>query len=127
MDDIKKLLANKSMERYKGFIKPNTTPTPDDLFDLFLHDLSGAELKVILYIIRRTYGFQKNADSISIKQLVQGIVDRSGNRLDYGTGLTKKTAIAAVRSLESRGLISVERAISKDGDNTVNIYKLRFR
>ena len=46
-------------KRFKGYSKPNYTPVPDELFDEQLPDLSGAELKVLLYIIRRTFGFKR--------------------------------------------------------------------
>ncbi|UCF87904.1 MAG: replication protein, partial [bacterium] len=103
------------MDRYRGFPRPNTTPTPDDLFDLFLSVLTHAELKVLLYIVRRTYGFKKSSDRISLKQICKGIVTRSGKRLDSGTGLSRQGAITAVKSLEKRGLIVVERVKTEDG------------
>src|SRR5436190_18683822 len=93
------------VERYKGFSAPTTTPTPDDLFDRFLAELSGGELKVLLYITRRTFGFKKEADSISFSQLTSGIKTRSGKLLDHGTGLSLSAVKLAVRSLERRGLI----------------------
>ena len=107
--------------------RPNTTPTPDDLFDLFLCILTHAELKVLLYIIRRTYGFKKSSDRISLKQICKGIVTKTGKRLDSGTGLSRQGAITAVKSLEERGLIIVERVRTEDGYNKVNLYRLRFR
>ena len=55
--------AKAYMEKFKGFSRPNTTPTPDEVFDVFLTQLTPAELKVLLYIIRRTYGFQKDSGS----------------------------------------------------------------
>ncbi len=62
------------IERFKGFAKANTTQTPDDLLDRFLTELTHAELKILLYIIRRTYGFEKDSDHISLKQISEGIV-----------------------------------------------------
>jgi hypothetical protein len=51
---------------FKGYSSPNYTPVPDELFDEQLPDLSGAELKLLLYIIRRTFGFKKESDNISL-------------------------------------------------------------
>ena len=115
------------IERYKGFSKPNTTPTPDDIFDVFLTELTHAELKVLLYIVRRTFGFKKPSDSISLKQISEGIVTRKGKRLDSGAGITRRGAIKAVQGLEKKGLIAVKRIKTDDGYNKVNIYALRFR
>lgn len=121
----------KLIKQFRGFHSPNTTQTPDEIFDLFLPDLKHSELKVLLYIVRRTYGFYidgkpKGKDRISLKQICQGITKKTGERLDYGTGLTKRGAINAIQSLEKRGLITVERVRTKDGYNKVNVYSLRM-
>ncbi len=71
---------------FRGFRFPNTTPVPDELFDELLADLSGAELKVLMYICRRTFGFKKERDTISLSQIASGIVTREGRVLDKGTG-----------------------------------------
>lgn len=115
------------VERYRGFTKPNTTPTPDDVFDVFLATLSPAELRVLLYIVRRTFGFKKDSDRISLKQIAEGIMTKQGRRLDSGTGLSRRGAIKAVKGLEAKGLIDVKRLKTGDGYNLVNVYSLRFR
>jgi hypothetical protein len=40
---------------FAGYDSPNYTMVPDQLFDEHLAFLSGAELKVLLYIIRRRH------------------------------------------------------------------------
>ncbi len=115
------------IESYKGFSAPTTTPTPDDLFDRFLPELSGGELNVLLYIIRRTFGVKKEADAISLSQLCSGIRTHSGKYLDRGTGLSLSAVKVAVRSLERRGLITIQRVREENGYNFVNIYSLRFQ
>lgn len=115
------------VEQFKGFYKPNTTPTPDEIFDRFLTELTHGELRVILYIIRRTYGFKKDSDRISLKQICSGIMREDGERLDSGTGLERRSAIRVVQSLEAKGLITVRRVRTEDGYNSVNVYSLRFR
>ena len=59
---------------FQGFEPPYYTPVPDLLFDWVMQDLDEKELKILLYIIRRTFGFKKQADDISIDQLINGIV-----------------------------------------------------
>ena len=115
------------MEKFKGFSRPNTTPTPDEVFDVFMTQLTHAELKVLLYIIRRTFGFKKDTDSISLNQISNGITTKDGRELDRGAGLSKQGAITAVQNLEEKGLIVVGRVKTKDGYNHVNVYKLRFK
>ena len=128
MQSIGSILKNQGgVERYRGFAKPNTTPTPDDVFDVFLPVLTHAELKVLLYIVRRTFGFKKDADRISLKQIAEGIVTKQGRRLDSGTGLSRRGTIKAVKGLEAKGLIEVKRLRTEDGYNRVNVYSLKFR
>lgn len=78
--------------------------------------LTGAELKVILYIARRTYGFGKDGDSISLRQMVDGIVKRNGERLDCGTGLGKDTVCKTLVALEAKCLITRQRREDDRGD-----------
>src|SRR5215212_5983551 len=102
---------------FPGFRSPNYTPVPDELFDELLADLSGAEVKVLLYIIRRTFGFKKDSDSISLNQITNGIETREGEVLDRGTGLSKASVATAVKSLEHRGVIlRVRRRSDHKGD-----------
>ncbi len=94
---------------FRGFRSPIYTPVPDELFDELLVELSGAELKALLYIVRRTFGFKRDSDNISLSQMLQGIRTRDGRVLDRGVGLSKKTLLLALRSLEDRGIILTER------------------
>jgi DNA-binding MarR family transcriptional regulator len=104
---------------------PNTTQFPNVIIDEFMSTISGAEFKVLCYIARRTFGFSKGEDSISLKQICSGIVRQDGIRLDAGTGLSRSTAKVAVKSLEERGLIHVERsAIAGSDESEVNRYSI---
>src|SRR5918911_359399 len=95
--------------QFNGYSKPNYTMVPDELFDEQLPYLSGAELKVLLYIIRRTFGFKKDSDNVSLQQMLNGISTRDGERLDRGVGLSKKTLLGALRSLEEKHIILTQR------------------
>ena len=90
--------AAQQLLQFKGFISPRYTQVPDALFDELMAYLSGAELKVLLYIIRRTFGFKKDSDTISLKQICQGITTREGDVLDKGTGLSLSTVQIALRA-----------------------------
>src|SRR5215213_6455512 len=85
--------------QFDGFGSPNYTQVPDELFDVLAPTLSEAELRVLLYIVRRTFGFKKESDDISLKQLVDGIKTRDGRVLDRGAGVGKTAAIRAVKGL----------------------------
>jgi len=99
--------GNTHIRRFKV---PSHTQVPNEIFDELMHDLSGAEFKVLCYIARRTYGFHRIEDSISLKQICEGILTRDGRRLDHGTGLARSTAVVAIRGLVNRGLILAVRS-----------------
>ena len=111
---------------FNGFRGPNYTQVPDQLFDELLPVLSGSELKVLLYIIRRTFGFKRDTDAISLSQMLGGIVKRDGTRLDHGAGVTKKPLLKALRSLEERGIIFVERRTTAEHGHRPSIYRLKI-
>lgn len=93
------------MPALRGLPNPNTTPLPNCIVDDYLPYFTGAELKVILYLVRRTLGFHKTRDVISLSQICNGIVRKDGRRLDHGTGLHKSTACDALNSLINWGMI----------------------
>jgi hypothetical protein len=112
---------------YEGFSTPNGTFVPDDVFDVLAPRLSEAELRVLLYIVRRTFGFGKHADAISLKQLTEGITARDGRVLDHGTGMSRKGVIGGIKGLLGKGIINVHRRLDDRGENQINVYTLRFR
>jgi hypothetical protein len=100
--------------RFSGVTSPNTTQVPDQYLDELLPILSGGELKVLLYITRRTFGFKKASDNISLSQMLNGITTRDGRVLDSGCGLSKKTLLGAIRSLEEMNIILTEQRSSAE-------------
>ncbi len=94
------------MPTLRGLPNPNTTPLPNCIVDDYLPFFTGAELKVILYLVRRTLGFHKTRDAISLNQICNGIVRKDGRRLDRGTGLHKSTACDALNALTGWGMIT---------------------
>jgi replication protein O/DnaA-like protein len=111
---------------FPGFQFPTTTPVPDEVFDVLMPQLSGAELKVLLYICRRTFGFKKESDTISLHQIAHGITTRDGRVLDGGTGLCKRHVIRALKVLEKKNIIKVTRKVDETGLNEVNTYSLNM-
>jgi phage replication O-like protein O len=112
---------------FQGFQFPTTTPVPDEVFDVLMPQLSGAELKVLLYICRRTFGFKKKSDTISLHQIATGIKTRDGRVLDGGTGLCKRHVQRALKVLEKKNIIKVTRRVDETGLNEVNIYSLNMQ
>jgi hypothetical protein len=97
---------------------------PDEIFDQLLVELTGAELKVLLYIVRRTFGFKRESDTISLSQMLNGIATRDGRVLDRGVGLSKKTLLDALRSLAARRIILTQRRQSLEKGNEPTAYRL---
>ncbi|CAN5721888.1 hypothetical protein BH23CHL2_BH23CHL2_19790 [soil metagenome] len=111
--------------QFQGFASPNYTQVPDDLFDILLPQLVGAELKALLYIIRRTFGFKKASDPISFNQFLRGIKTRAGVQLDRGCGIRNRTTLSkALQSLEHKGVIESEKGVDALGDNATTTYRL---
>jgi hypothetical protein len=119
-------MATESQVKFQGFQFPTTTPVPDEVFDVLMPQLSGAELKVLLYICRRTFGFKKESDTISLHQIATGIKTRDGRVLDGGTGLCKRHVIRALKALEKKNIIQVARTVDESGLNEVNTYSLNM-
>ncbi|MDP9380480.1 MAG: replication protein [Chloroflexota bacterium] len=97
------------------------TKIPNKLYD-HLPFLGEGELKVMLFILRRTAGFGKTHDAISYKQFLEGVRTRDGRQLDQGC-IRDKTALSnALASLKAKGLIRVW----EQGGNRPNVYAHRL-
>lgn len=113
--------------RYDGFSNPNGTIVPDDVFDVLMPQLTDPELRVLLYIIRRTFGFKRAHDDISLKQMVEGIRTREGRVLDRGTGISKAGVARGLKGLQVKGVIIAAHNSSAERGNEPTTYALRFR
>lgn len=72
---------------------PNYTQIPNEFFDKMMADMGEAEIKVLMAIMRKTFGWHKIRDQISLSQL------------EEITGLHKQAIIGAIKILESKGLV----------------------
>lgn len=84
------------------FQSPNYTQTPNDLFDELLPEMGLAELKVVMCIVRHTFGYHKDDVKLSIRKIARF------------TGLTAKSVMEGADAAEAHGLI--ER--TTDGNKT---------
>jgi len=80
-------------ESAKAIPEPNFFQCPNIIIDEYLKELSGSELKCFLFIVRKTKGWHKDVDAISISQF------------EEYTGLSNRAVIDACNSLVSRGFI----------------------
>lgn len=112
---------------FDGFASPNYTQVPDELFDTLMTQLSDAELRVLLYIVRRTFGFKRDTDTIALSQMVSGITTKDGQVLDTGTGLAKSTVARGLKGLRDKGVIVATRNQSASRGDQPTTYRLRFK
>lgn len=112
--------------QFEGFSDPAYTQTPDELFDVLMPRLTESELKVLLYVVRRTFGFKKKSDDISLRQMVEGIKTRDGRQLDSGTGLSRPAVTKGVRGLVAKGVLTAIRNSSEERGDEPTTYRLRF-
>src|SRR4051794_13134149 len=80
------------------------TAVPNSFIDWVMAECTGAEVKIVLYIARRTYGTERGRargrDAISITQMAGGIRRRDGSVVDRGTGLSRETIVESLPRLE---------------------------
>ena len=113
---------------FEGFEQEPSTWDFPMVINGWAHKLSGAAFKVLWYILRHTYGWQKDSDTISYIQFQYGIKRKDGTWLDRGTGLRSKTSISkALLELLGYGFIEIEKRRNESGRQAVTLYKPKFR
>ncbi len=92
---------------------PNYTQIPNVIFDYWMEKLTPAEFKVLLCICRKTFGWHKSRDKISLKQIMDM------------TGLSSRSSLVkTLTNLEGYGLINKIKSKTKDGDPAPNRYEV---
>ena len=119
------------MEEHKTHnLIPNSTQLPNIILDRIIPLIPESEARCLIYICRRTFGFHKDTDRISFSQFMNGIKDRRGNVLDYGTGLSKQSVASALKNLANANAIRVAKSrkgntyqinLHMDVDKVVNL------
>ena len=112
-------------EAFRGYRGPRFTPIPDEFLDHQLADITSAEAKVMLFLFRKTYGYRKSGDRVSFAQLEHGTRSSDGTIIDRGTGLSRATIWRALKGLQDKGLIEVQRQTTSAGDADINYYHIR--
>lgn len=98
-------------------------PLPSLIAEEWLTKLNLAEIRCIIYICRRTWGFRKEWDAISIDQFVRGVVSKDGKRLDNGVGFAETKVRSTLRELEKKRLIEVNHRSTKAHLYRVTIFR----
>lgn len=84
------------------------TQLPNTFIDNHVKNLTGSQIQIFLVVLRKTKGFHKDFDSISITQF-QNI-----------TGLSNKSVAKSIKVLEEKDLIIVKRTKGKTNKYAVN-------
>ncbi len=114
-------------QEYKGYRRSTYTQLPDEMIHQHMAFLSLGELRVLLYVAVHTLGVRKkDYAGISLRQLSEGIRRRDGSIYSHGTGLSKRTLLLALASLEEKRLLIRERHQSTDHGHLPTSYCLNL-
>ena len=86
----------------------NSFQLPNSVIDELLADLTGAELKCYLYVLRKTKGWNREEDAISVSQFMKV------------TGLSNRKVIDACERLVELGLLE-----QKIGSNKIKVFSVK--
>src|SRR5690606_29556639 len=97
---------------FLGFSKPtdNYSKLPHEFISMLPDIDTIGELKVILYILRHTWGYSEfdKPKKMTLDELQNGRKRRDGSRIDKGTGLSLNSIRSGVEKAVERGLLKVE-------------------
>lgn len=105
----------------------------DMLYQKYIPSLdTGAAKDVMMFILARTFVYNKVKEIISINQISKGVYtkrkDGTNDMVTRGTGLSRSTIFKALRLLENRGYITrEENRYSHTGSQLANIYGINIK
>src|SRR6266568_4643371 len=118
-----------SVEMFAGFVSPtkNFFHLPNNWTDITAEIDNLAELKIVTYVARHTWGYQEYGISkrISTDEFMEGRKRHDGSRIDRGTGLSKQSVIDGISRAMLHGYLDCERDDS-DKARIKKFYKLRM-
>lgn len=98
-------------ETFQGFEGPkeNWTRIPNVLIELLPTITTLAELKILIYTLRHTWGFMEYeaAQQLTIDEYMKGRKLSSGDRYDPGTGMSKPSIVNGLSEAEKHGFIQI--------------------
>ena len=111
---------------FNGFKQPkeNWSKLPNELIDALSIIETIGELKVILYILRHTWGYHDSEKKITLDEFQHGRKYSDGSRIDSGTGLSRPTILSGIEKAVEHGFINVE-VDSSDKARVKKLYSLK--
>src|SRR5215207_4624487 len=105
--------ASPSQPHFPGFDRPqqNWFKLPYEWTDITAKITSLAELKVVEYVLKHTWGYQEYnlKKKISIDEFMHGRKRKDGTTIDQGTGLSKQSVIDGLKNAVEHGFLEVEK------------------
>src|SRR6266550_9065360 len=115
---------------FEGFSKPeaNFFRLPNEWTDITAHITSLAEIKLVEYVLKHTWGYSEfnMVKKITTDEFMYGRKRKDGTRIDIGTGLSKPSVIEGLHKAVEHGLLEVEIDDS-DKARIKKFYKLRMK
>ncbi len=99
-------------KEFAGFPAPtkNFFSLPNEMINIIAHITNLAELKVIIYVIRHTWGFHEYGikKAITTDEFMHGRKRNDDMRMDEGTGLSNRSVIDGLRAAVEHGYLEYE-------------------
>src|SRR5947199_4889536 len=116
--------------QFAGFSKPeaNFFRLPNEWTDITAKVTSPAEMKLVEYVLKHTWGYSEfdMVKKITTSEFMSGRKRKSGERIDIGTGLSKPSVIAGLKSAVAHGLLE-EEIDDSDKARIKKYYKLKMK
>jgi len=116
------------VDKFSGFDPPdeNWSKLPNELIEAFPLIETESELKIILYVLRHTWGFQEfdQLKRITLDEFRNGRKKRDGTRFDSGTGLSKNAIKDGIRRAIEHGFL-IQEPDGRDAARSSHTYQLR--
>lgn len=116
-------------QRFSGFARPEQSwfRMPNNWTDITADINSIAELKVVEYVLKHTWGYQEYdiTKHITLDEFMHGRRRKDGSRMDRGTGLSKPSVISGIKSAIEHGFLRVE-VDGRDKARVKKFYRLRM-
>jgi hypothetical protein len=119
-----------SEHQFTGFSKPeaNFFRLPNEWTDITAHITSLAEMKLVEYVLKHTWGYSEfdMVKKITTDEFMYGRKKKNGERVDIGTGLSNKSVIEGLHKAVAHGLLEVE-IDETDKARIKKYYKLKMK
>src|SRR2546421_6960204 len=123
-------MQNLSGKTFEGFNKPeaNFFRLPNEWTDITANVTSLAEMKLVEYVLKHTWGYSEFdiVKKITTDEFMYGRKKKDGTRIDSGTGLSKPSVIAGLKSAVAHGLLE-EETDDSDKARIKKYYKLKMK